>query len=335
MSNFDLQIETDKTEVVGGETISGKVKVRSQKDYNTNAITLSLGWYTHGFGNGDRGQAAQETLYTGRIIAGRPYEFPFQFQLPNGPVTYRGKLVNVDWDLNAQADISWKIDPKAEAELYLTEPGPDGPYEPGNPSDDVLVDRERSLRTGSRWGLVILVPFLLVGAGFLYAGITGFDLFMLLFGVLFLGVPLIGLSVVLRNTVAEKRIGEVTVEMPDQVSPGEVCPIRIAFTPNASGTINGVKVTLTGKERATAGSGTNRRTKSHVLGTVEVEDSAAAHMRLLPGKPVESRLDVQIPQDAALSFYASDNSVKWEIAVRVDIPGWPDWLEKRDVIVVP
>ncbi|MCP4500914.1 MAG: hypothetical protein GY822_13215 [Deltaproteobacteria bacterium] len=32
----------------------------------------------------------------------------------NGPLTYRGELLNVDWFLKARADIPWALDPKAE-----------------------------------------------------------------------------------------------------------------------------------------------------------------------------------------------------------------------------
>lgn len=335
MSKFEIHVEVDQTEVRGGDTVTGIVKVRSEKDYNTKAITLSLGWYTHGFGNRDRGTAAEQTLHVGRIIADRPYEFPFSMRIPNGPLTFRGKLVNVDWQLTARADIAWKIDPKAERDLYLIGPAADGEYDSGPKSGGSALNREHQLRKGRWWWLLFILPFLAIGLGALYSGLTEFDPFLLIFSVPFVGLPLFALLFLMRNRFAEKRIGEVKLELPEQVRPGETFPIAIAFTPRASGHLNGIIVTLNGRERATAGSGTNRRSRTNDLHKDETEDPGATQQRLLPGKPLESKLELAIPADAAPSFYASDNVVQWRIKIRIDIPGWPDWVESRDVLVVP
>ncbi|MEL6546208.1 MAG: hypothetical protein AAFQ82_16390, partial [Myxococcota bacterium] len=235
MSEFDLRIEVEKTEYNGGDTLSGVLHVQSPKDYTAKAVTVGLGWYTHGFGNGDHGEVSSALLHSGRIIAGRAYAFPFSLEIPNGPVTFRGNLVNVEWELSARADIPWKIDPKAEFEIYVTEPNTGELYVPGTPLDELPAWRAQpNSASGGAW-LLFILPFLLFGLFALYSAITQFDLFWLIFALGFLLLPGFILFRGLKNTFAEKRIGEVQMEVPARLSPGGLCPIQVAFTPKSSG----------------------------------------------------------------------------------------------------
>jgi len=53
------------------------------------------------------------------------------------------------------------------------------------------------------------------------------------------------------------------------------------------------------------------------------------------GQPVRLECNVPIPKTNAYSFSAPDNDLLWELEVRIDIPMWPDWIEKRVLTVRP
>jgi hypothetical protein len=86
-------------------------------------LEITFGWQTHGRGNRNEGPVETTRLGPFEWQAGAAERYPFEFKLPNGPVSYHGTLVNVDWYLRARADVPWAIDPKGEQEVLL-EPAP-------------------------------------------------------------------------------------------------------------------------------------------------------------------------------------------------------------------
>ena len=53
------------------------------------------------------------------IRAGERREFPFRFEVPGGPVTYRGTYLNLDWYLTAHAKGGLLQHLKAEQDFLL------------------------------------------------------------------------------------------------------------------------------------------------------------------------------------------------------------------------
>jgi len=165
---------------------------------------------------------------------------------------------------------------------------------------------------------------------------------MILFG-LFLffpcGLVLIPLGLVvlffaLRKFIAEKKIGKVKLSYGSStVTPGSRLPVRLAFTPNQSSRLNRITAELVGMERCVSGSGTNRSTHTHKFH--ERTFMLVSECEVTAGRPIQVEGAVPIPETGAYSFHARDNEVIWELEVRVDIPFWPDWTEKRPVIVRP
>jgi hypothetical protein len=52
---------------------------------------------------------------------GTQHTDPFEFTLPKeGPYTYHGKNLNVDWQLEARSDIAWARDPVAREDILVT-----------------------------------------------------------------------------------------------------------------------------------------------------------------------------------------------------------------------
>ena len=121
--------------------------------------------------------------------------------------------------------------------------------------------------------------------------------------------------------------------MPTHVLPGHKLPVRLAFTPRKSSRLNKITADLVGKEVCVSGSGTNRTTHTHQLHQRTVILAPECDVKAF--RPLQVEGVVPIPETDAFSFHASNNSLVWELQVRVDIPLWPDWTDKRTLVVRP
>jgi hypothetical protein len=316
MSKCDLAIVFDRTDrrFRGGEEVTGTAHVQVRDDCPCNRILLEHFWQTHGRGNRATGPKQTTVLDRGPLQAGQSLSYPFRFTAPNGPPTYHGRYLNIDHYVHLRVDVPWAIDPKLKEE-YLLVPG-GGRY--GN------VPRGR---LGVKQGVLGLgVP---IGAAMVLGGF-----FFLPCGIVLIGVGLVVLFFALRKSIAEKKIGKVRLSWGSStVAPGSRLPLRLAFTPNQSARLNRITAKLVGKERCVSGSGTNRTTHTHKFH--ERTFMLASECEMNAGRPIRVDGAVPIPETAAYSFHASDNDVLWELEIRIDIPFWPDWIEKGPVIVRP
>ena len=126
MAKCDLKVVVDRPDkkYKFGETVTGVVEVRVNKECRCRKLTLTREWRTHGRGNRVSGDKKDTILYEGTWSPGEEISYSFEIDLPNGPTTYHGHYLNVDWYIKARADIPWAIDPKAETEVLL-DPGED------------------------------------------------------------------------------------------------------------------------------------------------------------------------------------------------------------------
>ena len=323
MSKCDVNIVLDRTNRTfrPGEEVSGTVQVRVNRDVKCNAVLLEHFWQTHGRGNKASGAKVTSTLHRGDLRAGESLSIPFSVAAPNGPPTYHGHYLNVDHYLNARVDIPWAIDPKRKEEYILL---------PGSRSwghlPKTALGRNEAIKTLSQAAAPI-------GVGLLVVGGLCFPLFFPC-GIVLIPAGLIVLFLALRKKMAESKMGAVKLNFGSlQVSPGGKIPLQLDFTPRQTSKLNRIIAKLKGEEKCVSGSGTNKTTHTHKLHeqTVELmrEGDVAA------GRRIQMRADVAVPQTGAFTFSASDNEVIWSLEVRIDIPLWPDWTERRPVVVRP
>jgi hypothetical protein len=319
MSKCDLAIQFDRADrtYLPGEEVTGTVRVQVNQDVRCDELLLETFWQTHGRGNSDTGPKQSVALYRGDWVAGTSHQYPFRFTAPDGPPTYHGHYLNIDQYVSIRVDIPWAIDPKRK-------------------EDYLLLPRTRPFgnlpRTTSKPGVggFIASAGVPVGVGLIVLGM--FCLFP--FGFILIPAGLIILFFSLRKVLAEKRIGKVLLAWgATQVAPGSSVPVRMTFTPRKTSRLNGITAKLTATEKCTSGSGTNRTTHTHRVyeRTVALinECDVVAH------QPVQAEVKIPIPDTEAYSFAASDNELVWQVEVRIDIPLWPDWVEKKILTIRP
>ena len=327
-----------------GEPVRGHDEVMVNADCTTKALTLSRQWRTHGRGNTAKGKALDIVLYQGEWTTGMPGRYPFEFPAPDGPLTYRGHYLNVDWYLTARADIPWAFDPKDEKELLLV-PGEGAAFDAGPSFEKTYSEKARSSSEGCSTAAGVIFG-LVFGGGGIGALLLGIYLMTATrdteTGAIFAAVgavfALLGLAIVfatLKRTVAERKLGkpQVVVE-PQQLKRGGTVKVSIAMMPAANVELDAITVRLRGREIVASGHGTKRTTHTHVL-----HDSSqpvdTGMVSLSPGSIVHLEGKVGIPDDAALTFCAPDNETKWEIDLRIGIRGWPDWERTWPIVVRP
>jgi hypothetical protein len=321
MAKAELSIELEKADrrYVPGETIRGKLRVRVDSDCRCDALTIERQWRTHGRGNRSSGGAIRHDLFQGDWRAGE-YVYPFQFEAPAWPRTYHGHYLNVDWYLNARADVPWAIDPKAEEEI-LVEAGPER-FVPDTcfPAETVVSTGAHPLQAGcpTIFGLM----FVLIGLANLPIGIF----FMVPgFIVAFLG---------LRNVLAEMKIGSVKLEVePLSAEPGGAVRVVLSMVPKSALLLNEATVKLKGIEQVVSGSGTKKTTHTHTLH--EAQASLSAKQGIVAGRPVRLETLLELPASAPPSFEAASNKLIWSLNVHLDIARWPDWTHDVALRVLP
>ncbi|MFT7638944.1 MAG: sporulation-control protein spo0M, partial [Pirellulaceae bacterium] len=224
MSRCNISISFDNADRVyqPGETISGEISVQVNKDTNCSGLIVEQFWQTHGRGNTDRGECRTVILDEGMWQAGEQYHFPFSFATPDGPPTYHGKYLNIDHYIEVRVDVPWAFDPTHREEFILL-PG-DRPYAYG-PEITETMNTNSSL---AKWAGV---PFLVIAAILVFTPLF------------FIGIPLLigALFFVMRNFMAEKRIGKVDVQWDSlSVVPGERIRLNIHFVPKVAGKLNAI-----------------------------------------------------------------------------------------------
>ncbi len=339
MAKCELTVVREQGDLTyrGGEPIRGQVLVRVDATCRCDGLTLRPEWRTHGRGNVATGEEAAVELFRGEWTAGDEHAYPFEVAAPSWPWTFHGHEVNLDWALVARADIPWALDPKGEAEIVVV-PGRD------TMDAEVALDREkvaqaRALAGGCMvlFGLAFALPGLATIVGGLIAVASGElgGLVAVPFGGIF---ALVGVGVAfmgMRNHLARMRLGAIEASVaPGRARPGDVVTCTVRLSPRADVELNGVRVTLHGREVAVRGSGTNQRTYTHDLHREEVtlEGSRTSVRRL---DDVELQHAFRLPADAPYSLSVRSNAVRWTVSFHVDVAGWPDWTEEQPLIVLP
>lgn len=361
MASCDLRIELEHPDARhrAGDRIAGEVVVRASEDVSPRKLLLETEWRTHGRGNRARGGGATQELHgAARWRAGEEYRYPFELTAPDGPFTYHGKLLNVDWYLRARADVAWAFDPKCETEFLLE--GSDSEEPDLGPMFKRPDGRSGSAPGGCGLAFVALFGIAFAIPGFMTMAIGARELvqggmhgiFLLGFGGVFALVGLGLTGFMLRNRIAQARLGvpKVTV-IPPVLRPGGRVQVQLHLRPRASITVKALTATLHAREIVVSGSGTNATTHTHTCQKIERTlgpagggfdagyaadgGSPAVTQMVHDGRELWVETFFDIDRDAGTSFAASSNRLQWGIEVHVDIEGWPDWKEEFPIAVLP
>lgn len=353
MSNCDVRIDLDKHDGVYnvGDTLKCKVTVSVDEPVKCEDLKLDFFWRTHGRGNRVQGDKHSITLFQGELQPGE-HVYEYEYEVNTGPITYHGKLVNLDWNIEARVDIPWKLDPKDKRQFFVR---------PGAALDSDVCDtiepdanpligmntRHSHVPISPKKALANFIPMIASILGFIALisiGITGHSLYayfvaerleipQFIFGLTILCIVGSIIFNLLQNQLAERKLGEVAFDVDKSTcKPGDKLGVHLNFKPPEQLQINTITAKLIGHERVVSGSGTNRKIFTHTFFTEELQIPVRGFVGAQ--EVFDELVSFQVPTNAAPSMSVSDNSVNWRVDIRIDIPNCPDWVRSSYIRIV-
>ena len=246
----DLSIELERPDrrYAPGDRITGLVRVSVDAQTKCDALTLTRQWRTHGKGNRASGPEDAISLFSGEWKPGT-YTYAFDVACPEGPPTYHGRILNVDWYLDARADVPWAIDAKTSTDVFV-EPRPGVETE-----INVIRAAASSAMVGLIFGL-FMIPFVLVGLGVLGAGLVEGDVALIGFGAFWLVILSGFIALIVKQRLARQAFKRLDTALE------RVAPDRVAVVVDYASdkVINAVLAKLVVMEVVVRGSGTDKTT---------------------------------------------------------------------------
>jgi|GEM_PF-2196091 len=94
-----------------GQVVSGLVTISSSSQVKINKITVWGGFKVHGKGETENFFSILNEDDKNQISPEKPVVLPFSMQIPDdGPLSYDGECVKIDWLIKVDIDIPWALD---------------------------------------------------------------------------------------------------------------------------------------------------------------------------------------------------------------------------------
>jgi hypothetical protein len=340
----DLQVDLEEAILESSDTLRGTVSVEVADEVHCDGLVLERRFETDGSGDTDEGGFAHDTLCEGTWKPGETYEYTFEMELPPGPYSYNGEEFDLQWRVEARADIPWALDPSETAEFHL-EPGGEPDYEAVELATDEAVDEDVPVQTGQGFmrfagGAMIAVGLFMLGAAVLGAQPDEYFLmgFFGVLGLLFTAGGYQMFSLGTRNRRAQGVVGEVEFDVsPPQVTPGDAIYCEIRLNPPNPVELQGVDFTLVNRERSTesnpnSNSSTFHQTRLDSYETTLPESKGAT---LEAGREATFETTFELPSYAEYSVDTGKNEVQWAAGGCVRLPDASNWSGTLSVVVRP
>lgn len=240
--NLHIVYEDGDSTFNAGDTISGRISVQVNEECTCNALETTLFWQTSG-----RGEEASEEVLTTNILPestrwmpGKTYEYEFEIPTPNGPCSYDGKDLNVEWFMRVDADVPWGFDPGTEQPFTL-KPGPVEEFNTGSYEISTSDFQDFSLgkMIGKSIAIFVGLLFMYFPLNSMYAHAIGGEEYENLKALYILGSLSILFGGVLvfyflQNVLSEWKLGDVQATLPPCTSvPVPNCRSKFSFNREA------------------------------------------------------------------------------------------------------
>ncbi len=325
MSKADVSIELENTVVRADEEVRGTVTITVNADVQANGVTVQLQWWTHGKGDRQSLVAATAKLPPAAWVKDQMIRFPFTLKVPrDGPFTYRGAIVSLDWLVQASVDLPWALDPTTTAGLVV------------HPASDI-----RSVRAGMRRvklptakpsvAVALVLSTLGPCAGWLAWTAWSFQTDAVLQGALACAAALVAVvgGAILWRVWASSELGGADVQT---VNHPTDATFRLELPQRMLSRVTAVTATIVSTETAVSGDGKDSKTRRRAV------RSDAVTVTRAPSATGESFSGaLRVPPDAPLSMDIRRNRVEWTLEVCAAVRGRPDpsWSVPLQVVPLP
>jgi len=198
-------------------------------------------------------------------------------------------------------------------------------------------------RLGRGCGLSFGIPWTLIAGVFLVSAAASLiedpahNIFpaapVILVSLVFVAIGLMIISASVIPWIAELRISKPEVAISkNSVRIGDGFSVSYSQTFRQKADVRGIKVSLVKREQATYSSGSSSTTVAHEEPAAEYEYPAKTYEA---GEILSFSRGMEIPQNGMHTFRSAHNQIAWLMRVKMDVAGWPDYLEDFEVYVQP
>lgn len=322
-----LEITLDKKppSYLPGDVVTGRVQARPPDEMTCRDLEVTLGWSTSGQGNRDQEEVDSTSVFSGRWIGGRCYDYSFSLTLPeDGPASFCAQTMELSWQVSARIATVIDSGERATADLQLR-PAPD--------AVPVIrsLDHESHFTAGQLTKMVLKVLALLAvlsGGGWAVQLFwrNGDTIPAIIGGVIALAASLF-CWVILADSLSLRKLRGVTVSVPEVALGDGELTCTVSHQGSEQLQVEKVTAELEIKEiTSTGSSGTgssNRRDHELARHKEEVELEAGADPRTFRGALAAPQLPC--------SFESNHNKIRWWLVVTIALPRGPDWIEFLDL----
>jgi hypothetical protein len=288
------------------------------------------------WGDEGKGDVTKITLFTGVWQPNQTYSYPFEFHISSlGPVTYHGHHINLDWYLEATADIPWAKDPAVKQEILVV------PHS----HQILLMEKIASKEMGSfEYGCSIWFFCILSLGVALYPSswkFWPFDISILIvkgIGLLIvLGLATLVLYKKIMTMLTMRKLGNVKTNATlSKDSDQDYIQCSVQLTPRSVITLSEVSLTLFSCETTVNTSGTTPTTYKREIPHSATTQKPGTYPTSVP-VGLETKIDIAIPipPDTPWNLKAGRNTVEWFVRLRLHLAGLPDWTCEFPVTINP
>ncbi len=341
-----IEIQFAQSTVSGGGLVSGQVVLTPHQTQTAKTLQIEMFWGVFenkspvALRQNSRQSIAAE-IPSGQLVAGRTYQFPFEFRVPNGPASYAGQYFDVTWRVQARVKTGKLFGNEKHHASFTLVPDPTiTPYLAGQ-SKPRLATYWTHLNGIERFGKIAFGSVLAFGGILCMLALSDVPLTF----VVALPFVLIGTGIIawqLRHWIARIFFAELSVEVNETtIAPGDTVHVSVTVSPWWPRTVAQMTVNLVAFERyeraRLMGTGSDRKQSRHIERTLIYEDSILLSQdRQLTGfERLTEVASFSLPQDSALTFLTDTNQILWQLTVTLNSGRLPRWVKEIVLDVKP
>ena len=306
----DLRLELDRLDFELHEPVTGRVTLTVAKA-RTCQVRVETAWHTTGKG-ADEGEVVDEqSVFSGPLEPG-VHTWAFELSPIDGPCTYKGTNMTLDWQVLARAEGSSKLGSKAVAAFTVVPQH--APTDETMPVIVGTIDQELAADVGAN--------MILAGIG-VAMFLTGLAIATVnaIFGI---GAMMMGTALMVP-LVARKPFEKVELTFePNRIRAGSKLHWRVSYSPKPNVVVNGATVFFECREIVSTG---------HRHGSTHYQEVLFKHEVPLPEGALDFNgiFETAPPFTLALKYH----QVMWTVGLRVDLERRVDFRESTEFIVLP
>ena len=323
----NIKIELNKDKYFPNEIITARVSSDALPFDLSSGLNFELLYRGHGSGNTKAVLVERKKVFKVLVDAEARSEYRVEFVVPESPLTYHGKVLNIDWYIKAvgeRSSLGKKTISKVDF-IVLPLPRehlPDGIESIQSIDGEITKSSKSSLVTL----FVFTLPFVILFFAALYGSLTEGPI-LLFFAAIALLIASVNISTMyatVQNSRSTQNIGTVELVLDrESYFPGMTLRGRLRFTPAKKLHINAITISILGRELVSRGFVTSPTTHSHELLNETV--LLVPPFNPSPKEEVEFPFNIVLPIEPYYSHAMSDNYLRWEIITHIDVLGGSDF----------